>query len=116
MIRRPPRSTLFPYTTLFRSYDPGRAALVLAPGDPDGADAPGRVRLGPAPDRGADRLHHPPARPRAAGARPHDLEPTRRDTACATTAPGQRAAAPAGRQHRAALVRARGVAGRAARH
>src|SRR2546426_7062151 len=24
MIRRPPRSTLFPYTTLFRSRDPGR--------------------------------------------------------------------------------------------
>src|SRR2546425_587137 len=24
MIRRPPRSTLFPYTTLFRSTDPGR--------------------------------------------------------------------------------------------
>src|SRR5688572_8077505 len=24
MIRRPPRSTLFPYTTLFRSYDPER--------------------------------------------------------------------------------------------
>src|SRR2546422_7071715 len=23
MIRRPPRSTLFPYTTLFRSYHPG---------------------------------------------------------------------------------------------
>src|SRR2546426_1807282 len=23
MIRRPPRSTLFPYTTLFRSVDPG---------------------------------------------------------------------------------------------
>ena len=23
MIRRPPRSTLFPYTTLFRSYDTG---------------------------------------------------------------------------------------------
>src|SRR3989454_2087753 len=29
MIRRPPRSTLFPYTTLFRSYSPVR--------DPDGA-------------------------------------------------------------------------------
>src|SRR5256885_9836741 len=30
MIRRPPRSTLFPYTTLFRSYDknPARAAEV----------------------------------------------------------------------------------------
>src|SRR3712207_7486324 len=25
MIRRPPRSTLFPYTTLFRSHVPGRA-------------------------------------------------------------------------------------------
>src|SRR5438552_13490577 len=25
MIRRPPRSTLFPYTTLFRSRGPGRA-------------------------------------------------------------------------------------------
>src|SRR2546427_1738246 len=26
MIRRPPRSTLFPYTTLFRSQSPGAAA------------------------------------------------------------------------------------------
>src|SRR2546430_12495964 len=26
MIRRPPRSTLFPYTTLFRSEEPGRRA------------------------------------------------------------------------------------------
>src|SRR2546422_395698 len=44
MIRRPPRSTLFPYTTLFRS--PHRAALrrppFLAPG-------------GPAPDRDTSR-------------------------------------------------------------
>src|SRR2546430_14465281 len=30
MIRRPPRSTLFPYTTLFRS--PAHAALQLQPG------------------------------------------------------------------------------------
>src|SRR5437667_2313670 len=29
MIRRPPRSTLFPYTTLFRSREPLRAELVL---------------------------------------------------------------------------------------
>src|SRR2546430_3919880 len=29
MIRRPPRSTLFPYTTLFRSRDAGRARLQL---------------------------------------------------------------------------------------
>src|SRR3712207_7696672 len=30
MIRRPPRSTLFPYTTLFRSHFGSRAALLLA--------------------------------------------------------------------------------------
>src|SRR2546430_11466424 len=28
MIRRPPRSTLFPYTTLFRSFSPFQAYLV----------------------------------------------------------------------------------------
>src|SRR3712207_7995329 len=33
MIRRPPRSTLFPYTTLFRSvHDGGRRRAVGAPG------------------------------------------------------------------------------------
>src|SRR2546430_4447393 len=31
MIRRPPRSTLFPYTTLFRSVDTARAALDWEP-------------------------------------------------------------------------------------
>src|SRR3989454_11720036 len=30
MIRRPPRSTLFPYTTLFRSHPP----TLVAPGEP----------------------------------------------------------------------------------
>src|SRR3712207_7197818 len=39
MIRRPPRSTLFPYTTLFRSdVDPGHddaVALMMACGSPD---------------------------------------------------------------------------------
>src|SRR3712207_7372061 len=29
MIRRPPRSTLFPYTTLFRSIDAGRAPILV---------------------------------------------------------------------------------------
>src|SRR2546430_6057344 len=28
MIRRPPRSTLFPYTTLFRSHDPNKRNLI----------------------------------------------------------------------------------------
>src|SRR2546430_5595243 len=37
MIRRPPRSTLFPYTTLFRSAGAGRAA---APGDVGGEAGP----------------------------------------------------------------------------
>ena len=32
MIRRPPRSTLFPYTTLFRSFILRAAALVVFPG------------------------------------------------------------------------------------
>src|SRR2546422_11502791 len=37
MIRRPPRSTLFPYTTLFRSIGPGRQR----PGGAVGVDALG---------------------------------------------------------------------------
>src|SRR5256885_6505939 len=37
MIRRPPRSTLFPYTTLFRSPDPV-GFLVLAGAHDDGQD------------------------------------------------------------------------------
>src|SRR5689334_24186936 len=44
MIRRPPRSTLFPYTTLFRSL---RRMLVLGAGEPDQIDEPLRVGLDP---------------------------------------------------------------------
>src|SRR3712207_8149276 len=40
MIRRPPRSTLFPYTTLFRS-DLTPVMVDLGPGDP--TDVSGRV-------------------------------------------------------------------------
>src|SRR2546426_7298036 len=44
MIRRPPRSTLFPYTTLFRSVDPGvRSAAQLDPFDPRGGPADPRA-------------------------------------------------------------------------
>src|SRR2546427_6702773 len=39
MIRRPPRSTLFPYTTLFRS-EAGPEPLFLVEGDDDRGDAP----------------------------------------------------------------------------
>src|SRR5256885_12692634 len=41
MIRRPPRSTLFPYTTLFRS----EPTLPPAPGPPAGRDRAPRLRL-----------------------------------------------------------------------
>src|SRR2546430_13408159 len=35
MIRRPPRSTLFPYTTLFRSQDRERQLVFTAPAHPN---------------------------------------------------------------------------------
>src|SRR2546430_11669839 len=56
MIRRPPRSTLFPYTTLFRSRDlRGRAARVDAALRRDGRAAPARSRRRRPHDRGAER-------------------------------------------------------------
>src|SRR3712207_8072300 len=44
MIRRPPRSTLFPYTTLFRSPHAGPATDVEGPFDVPGADHRARRR------------------------------------------------------------------------
>src|SRR2546430_6819656 len=41
MIRRPPRSTLFPYTTLFRSSRNSTQAPVLVPGSGHSADREG---------------------------------------------------------------------------
>src|SRR5258705_3244138 len=63
MIRRPPRSTLFPYTTLFRSRDsPARRRRLLAPDH--GARAGGPALSGkeaglaaPARDRKSTRLN-----------------------------------------------------------
>src|SRR3712207_7266141 len=48
MIRRPPRSTLFPYTTLFRSvlFCSGRDAVLLAPQPGSGAGLLGHRRGG----------------------------------------------------------------------
>src|SRR2546423_9593797 len=54
MIRRPPRSTLFPYTTLFRSFADQRrdteevAAERKAPGDLPGGRSNGRAEHGTA--------------------------------------------------------------------
>src|SRR2546427_7756653 len=47
MIRRPPRSTLFPYTTLFRSVVVRRAAAILL--WTDAAPPRGLARAGPVP-------------------------------------------------------------------
>src|SRR2546430_8782395 len=70
MIRRPPRSTLFPYTTLFRSVlvprargGPGRAVVVPPDRGASGSGAPGglrglvRLRLRGAADRKSTRLN-----------------------------------------------------------
>src|SRR5690242_20835197 len=52
MIRRPPRSTLFPYTTLFRSPAPRMAAPPPSPAAPaaaDRAESMARSRVAEAP-------------------------------------------------------------------
>src|SRR2546429_1356433 len=61
MIRRPPRSTLFPYTTLFRSPDPCPAGPV---DDPRGCGRKGLLRVAgpellrqPVQDRKSTRLN-----------------------------------------------------------
>src|SRR3712207_6858099 len=65
MIRRPPRSTLFPYTTLFRSPRGGRVRRATAPGR---RDPPGRGAGEDGGDRGQEgvrprpRRRPPPAR------------------------------------------------------
>src|SRR5256885_9220255 len=46
MIRRPPRSTLFPYTTLFRSRDRRSAAFILRANLSGDRAAPGEPRHG----------------------------------------------------------------------
>src|SRR3712207_8846900 len=72
MIRRPPRSTLFPYTTLFRSLEPDRPGLCgeyvfdvrrdvfRAAEDVDHVDGAGHVRdlaVDLQPDRKSTRLN-----------------------------------------------------------
>src|SRR2546430_7630405 len=63
MIRRPPRSTLFPYTTLFRSSGDQRDVVTLEDLDEVGVvrDAPSlnadRLQSGPWEDRKSTRLN-----------------------------------------------------------
>src|SRR5258705_10886089 len=60
MIRRPPRSTLFPYTTLFRSGDAG-AVTGVADGEGTGSGGGVGVRT-PASRARGDRSHEGTAR------------------------------------------------------
>src|SRR3712207_7041837 len=78
MIRRPPRSTLFPYTTLFRSGEVAAAddhllvdrVVVLGPAGDDGLDARGLELVG---DGGGDLGEVGVAGRRPLGDQPHDL-------------------------------------------
>src|SRR2546426_1777895 len=75
MIRRPPRSTLFPYTTLFRSRRPLRPRL--APRLPDARPAPLAAREPPAvalPPRRASPVVRGLAARRPGAARPRRSE------------------------------------------
>src|SRR3712207_7783423 len=74
MIRRPPRSTLFPYTTLFRSDRPHHLVRELAGGELGGLhllQAEGLV------GDGALDLQPEPAAAEAEGAEPLDRKSTR---------------------------------------
>src|SRR2546430_12030283 len=79
MIRRPPRSTLFPYTTLFRSHDEGPGEIEL-PRRPARLAAQ-RARV---PHHGADLLggrriaerRHVERQPERRAALRHDADPT----------------------------------------
>src|SRR2546430_15456924 len=88
MIRRPPRSTLFPYTTLFRSHA-APAAVAGLPGRPRTAGRrarsdgvrPLRTRVvGPAGRRGRDLAGDP--RGRAATLVPFPLDETKYAPGC----------------------------------
>src|SRR2546422_11753416 len=75
MIRRPPRSTLFPYTTLFRSHE-----RVVSPlGARRDRDAPQRARVGAPPwglvgGRHADAEERPGLRQDGVGAQGRAME------------------------------------------
>src|SRR5688572_32036202 len=57
MIRRPPRSTLFPYTTLFRSYGDSRAPVARR----SDRQTQSRDERGPAPQRAPRKAASPQA-------------------------------------------------------
>src|SRR5690349_22355351 len=84
MIRRPPRSTLFPYTTLFRSK-PERIGSrgVAAPDDRESSRAPALVPQGPAARNPVRRASRSARFPRRTRSEEHTSElQSRRDLVC----------------------------------
>src|SRR5258705_3301306 len=80
MIRRPPRSTLFPYTTLFRSGLPVARRLRVGPFPPRPAlvrDGGRRARRAAVPDEGSRDLLRRARLPRRAQRRGRDRKSTR---------------------------------------
>src|SRR5258708_22394309 len=57
MIRRPPRSTLFPYTTLFRSVADGLTEMFVAGVSTQKVGDVAQSLMGVAPDRKSTRLN-----------------------------------------------------------
>src|SRR3712207_7983868 len=77
MIRRPPRSTLFPYTTLFRSPDTGASAsAILARRDATSSTAPPRAGTPGSAPCCAARRHGRAGRGRVVGQRSRSEEHT----------------------------------------
>src|SRR2546427_2015943 len=105
MIRRPPRSTLFPYTTLFRSAagplgnDPAPGAATVARGVGARAARPalGARRGGAAHDRERRGARPHPARARLGDAGPATVQPDVLRRARADSCPPRRPAAVRGR-------------------
>src|SRR2546430_11550220 len=76
MIRRPPRSTLFPYTTLFRSRQQMEARLAIDPAARDRRLELPRAAAAPAQPRAAARTPPPP--PQAPAPDPRTTPPAPR--------------------------------------
>src|SRR5437899_7955234 len=97
MIQRPPRSTLFPYTTLFRSQSPRRPDRAAGGGEPRGCtQAAGRARaLGVRPSIRHPRGPHESVRHRvpAGGRGPGAPRPGARLRCGAREAAGERSGA-----------------------
>src|SRR2546430_10937282 len=85
MIRRPPRSTLFPYTTLFRSRSQGRASVPSPALEPEGDTKRLVPPLDPPPPPGTPMSSTSPT-----VANPTVITPSTRSSTIQHTTPAQK--------------------------